>query len=339
MAEGWLRHLVQQLPFPANIAVNSAGLEAHGLNPGAVQAMAAHGVNISSQHSKILDDNLIETADILISVCSHADSHCPILPDGKTKLHIPFDDPALARGTHAEIEAEFVRVCLQIKERVSLLLADLLEAHYSEIVNCDFQQQDVEIISRKASHEGFIPVDVLQLKHKLYNGGWSEALRRELALRNPAVGVLLYDPNREVVVLVKQFRTGALSTSQSPWLLEVVAGIADAGEAPADVVKRETKEEANCEIDELELICEYFNSPGWTNEKVSLFCARVDSTQMGGIHGLDDEHEDILIVIKRLDEVVAAIANGEINNAMTIIAVQWLQLNKSNLDKRWRNDR
>ena len=332
-----MRSLAAELPKYLSVEAESAGIEAHGLNPKAVKVMAGLDVDISAQQSKIISDVLIEAADIVISVCSHADQHCPVLPGEKRKLYLPFDDPALAQGTEAEIMGEFQRICLQIKEAMIDLLNTLKATRLSELRGDVFDQQDVEVLSRTPGHQGFIPVDVLQLKHRLFAGGWSEDIRRELAVRDQAVGVLLYDPDTDEVVLVRQFRTGILTHNQSPWLLEIVAGMAGTGEAPADVVKREAKEEANCDVSELIPICEYFNSPGWSDEKVSLFCARIDAGSAGGIHGLDEEHEDILVVTMALDEAVKAVETGGINNAMAIIAVQWLRLNRDVVKKQWNN--
>jgi len=114
-----------------------------------------------------------------------------------------------------------------------------------------------------------------------------------------------------------------------------VAGMADSGEATTDVVKREAKEEANCEVTELIHICEYFNSPGWSDEKISLYCGLVDAGSSGGIYGLDEEHEDILVVTMSFDEAIIAVEKGNINNAMAIIAIQWLQLNKKAVIDKW----
>lgn len=335
MAEGWARTLAPTFPRYISIEANSAGLEAHGLNANAVLAMAKLGVDISAQQSKLLDAELLDQADILVSVCTHADQHCPALPLSKEKLHLPFDDPAAAVGTDAEVLAEFERVCLEIKQGIEDLLHSLLSKQLNERRGDVYDKEDLEVISRTRSHEGFIPVEVLQLKHRLFSGGWSEEIRRELAVRDTAVGVLLFDPKRDAVVLVRQFRTGILTHEQSPWILEIVAGMAGTGEATADVVKREAKEEANCVVTELIPICEYFNSPGWSDEKISLYCGLVDSSAAGGIHGLDEEHEDILVVTMTIDEAISAVEKGDINNAMAIIAIQWLQLNKSTVLEKW----
>jgi ADP-ribose pyrophosphatase len=335
MAEGWARTLASTLPEPISIEANSAGLEAHGLNPNAVVTMAKLGVDISNQQSKLLSPELLDNADILISVCSHADEHCPALPVGTEKCHLPFDDPARAMGTDAEILADFERVCLEIKRAIADLLQALLSKELNDLRGDIFNKEDVEVISRTRSHDGFVPIEVLQLKHRLFSGGWSTEIRRELAVRDTAVGVLLFDPKRDAVVLVRQFRTGILTHEQSPWILEIVAGMAGSGEATADVVKREAKEEANCDVTELIPICEYFNSPGWSDEKISLYCGLVDASSCGGIYGLDEENEDILVVTMRFDEAVIAVEKGSINNAMAVIAIQWLQLNKKTVIDKW----
>ncbi|MCB1672649.1 MAG: NUDIX domain-containing protein [Gammaproteobacteria bacterium] len=333
MAEGWCRHLAGRLPPFLAIEASSAGLEAHGLNPLAVAAMAERGVDISNQVSTVLTDELIAAADLIITVCSHADSHCPVLPAGKRKLHLPFADPASASGDQIQVKAVFTRVCEEIRQAVAGLFQELILQRLAEQEGDVYSHADVRIENRERVYDGFVPIDVLQLRHRLFAGGWSESMRRELALRPAAVGVLLYDPDRDDLVMVKQFRTGAIDAEHSPWMLEIVAGLADPGEAPIEVVKREAREEANCEVSEAVPICDYLNSPGWCDEKVSLFCALVDAGSLQGIHGLDDEHEDILIVTVPLEKAIAMISGGEINNAMSIIAIQWLQLNRSRFQR------
>jgi ADP-ribose pyrophosphatase len=336
MAEGWTRVISRQLPPFLRIEAASAGLESHGLNPRAVQAMADQGVDISAQQSTVLDDRMLEAADLIVTVCSHADSNCPLIPASKRKLHLPFDDPARAQGSENEIAAQFGRVCDEIKVAVAKLVHELVLEALESADGKVFSHTDVEILARERAYDGFIPVDVLQLRHRLFAGGWSETMRRELAIRPEAVGVLLYDPEREDLVMIRQFRTGAIAGGHSPWLLEIVAGLAGPGEQPVDVVKREAREEANCEITDVVPIHGYLNSPGWCDEKVHLFCARVDAGSLQGIHGLDDEHEDILIVTVPFDKAVKMLDEGEIANAMSIIAVQWLQLNRNRLKKRWK---
>ena len=194
----------------------------------------------------------------------------------------------------------------------------------------------IEVDQRETLFDSFLRVDRLKLRHSLFAGGWSELMTRELILRPCAVGVLLFDPAQQQVVLVRQIRVGMLDEGQKPWLLELVAGMVESGEEPIEVAARESLEEANTKPQDLLQICEYYNSPGISNERITLFCGRVDATQAGGIFGLDAEHEDIEVVVLSLADALAKVASGEINNAMSIIALQWLQLNQPMLEESWK---
>lgn len=191
-----------------------------------------------------------------------------------------------------------------------------------------FGLNDVEILDRASLHDGFLKIHRLTLKCRLFQGGWSATFAREVLLREHGVGVLLYDPHLDKVLLVEQFRVGCLDDSvNGPWALELVAGLLEADETPADVARREVSEEAGITVDRLLPICEYYNSPGGSNEKISVFCAAFDATKAGGIFGVDSEAENIRSVILDRSEALAAVSAGSINNAMSIIALQWLQLN------------
>lgn len=191
-----------------------------------------------------------------------------------------------------------------------------------------FGLNDVEILERVSLHDGFLKVERLRLKCRLFQGGWSREFTREVLRRERGVGVLLYDPRLDKVLMVEQFRVGCLEDPiNGPWALELVAGLLEAGESSEDVARREVFEEAGVTVDELLRICEYYNSPGGSSEKLTVFCASIDSTQAGGIFGLDSESENIRSVILDRTEALAAVAEGRINNAMSIIALQWLELN------------
>jgi len=203
----------------------------------------------------------------------------------------------------------------------------------------DLDDKDVQIVSRSLAHDGFLRVENIELRHRLFSGGWSEVFLRELQLRAPAVGVLLFDPVREEVVLVRQFRIGLFDEDSSSWPLEIVAGMVGQSEQLEDVARRESSEESNCLPTDLVRICEYYNSPGATNEKITLFCGRVDSSNAGGVYGLDEEHEDIKVEILGYRTAIEMLEAGEINNAMTLVSLQWLQLNREELLKLWEKRR
>lgn len=200
----------------------------------------------------------------------------------------------------------------------------------------EFTPDDVEVQSAESLHDGFMKLRRYTLRHRKFDGGWSPVLSRELLVRRDAVGVLLYDPARDDVVLVKQFRAGAMLHRQVPWLLEIVAGIVEDGEQPEEVARREAQEEAGCEISALLPVCRYFASPGGSNEYFHLFVGRVDASDAGGVHGLDDEAEDILVCAMPLDEALDLVAQDQINNALAIIALQWLALNRERVRRDWR---
>ncbi len=192
---------------------------------------------------------------------------------------------------------------------------------------------DVGVLSRRTLHGGYIRVDELVLRHRLFGGGESGEVRRELIVRPRGVGILLYDPVRREAVLVRQFRVGMIDEYRSPWMLELVAGMVDGDDDPLQVARRESREESDMDPVKVIQICDYYNSPGVGNERITLFCGQVDASAAGGIHGLAAENEDIEVVVVPYDELVAAVESGLINNAMTIIAVQWLQLHESEMDR------
>ncbi|KPJ68123.1 MAG: ADP-ribose pyrophosphatase [Coxiella sp. DG_40] len=190
---------------------------------------------------------------------------------------------------------------------------------------------DVKILEEKSIYEGFSKIIHYKLRHRLFKGGWSKSFERELSVRYNAVAVLPYDPKLDKVVLIEQFRIGALKDKTSPWLLELVAGVIDKQQPVEKIAYLETKEEAGLDIIDLIPIYSYWSSPGGSSEFVSLYCAIVDASKANGIHGMDDEHEDILVHVMNSEEAFAAVKSGRINNASTIIALQWLQLNYASL--------
>lgn len=192
-----------------------------------------------------------------------------------------------------------------------------------------------DIVEQETCYDGHFKIVRYRIRHGLFGGGCSGMLTRECFERGHSVGVLPYDPKRDAVVLVEQFRVGALDASRGPWLLEVVAGVIEPGESTEEVAHRELHEEAGCESRELLPICRYLVSPGGTSEQVALYCARLDTAGIGGIHGNAEEGEDIRVHVVPLDEALDMVASGTIHAAMPIIALQWLALNRQRLQALW----
>jgi ADP-ribose pyrophosphatase len=190
---------------------------------------------------------------------------------------------------------------------------------------------DVRVESEERAYSGFLKLCRYKIRHALFQGGWSKTLDREAVLRVPSVGVLLYDPSLDQVVLIEQFRVGPLMSDDDPWLLEVVAGISEPGESLESVALREVKEEADCDVKHLIPVSNFFVSPGATNEKLKLYCGIVDSSTAGGVYGLAVEGEDIKVHVLSSSDAYAMVEDGRISNAPAIIALQWLKLNQGEL--------
>ncbi|MDD2160041.1 NUDIX domain-containing protein [Pseudomonas sp. MIL19] len=196
-------------------------------------------------------------------------------------------------------------------------------------------QDDVQVIDRAACFSGFYKLDRLRLRHRQFAGDMGPELSRELFVRHDAVCVLPYDPQRDCVVLIEQFRIGALDKSTNPWLLELVAGLIDKDEVPEEVARREALEEANLPLSALWPITQYYPSPGGSDERVHLFVGRCDSAGAGGVHGLAEEGEDIRVHVWPLEDALDAVKDGRIDNAASIIALQWLALNRVEVRGLW----
>jgi ADP-ribose pyrophosphatase len=190
-----------------------------------------------------------------------------------------------------------------------------------------------EILDMQVRHEGFFRMEHYRLRHELFGGG-NVDIERELFVRDDTVAVLPYDPAQDAVVLIEQFRVGAIGRERGPWLREIAAGIIEQGETPEDVARRETREETRCEVAELMPITRYFVSPGGTSERMTLFCALVDAAEAGERAGVDGQ-EDIRIEVVRADEAFDMMEQGLIDSAPPIIALQWLRLNRDRVRERW----
>ncbi|MDC9719735.1 MAG: NUDIX domain-containing protein [Gammaproteobacteria bacterium] len=202
-----------------------------------------------------------------------------------------------------------------------------------------YKRADVRIAHQETVYQGFYQVQKLKLQHRLFKGGWSDQLQRELVVHLPAVAVLMYDANRDQVVLIEQFRVGAMAHDDGPWQLEMVAGMIDTDETPEQVAIRECGEESGARIleDDLEIVCKYLVTPGGSNESLAIYCAPVDAAQVKGVHGLPTEGEDIQVQVLGRDVLWQMLEQGRLTNAATIIAIQWLQLHYPRLQTQWAN--
>lgn len=201
-----------------------------------------------------------------------------------------------------------------------------------------FAAGDVRLLESQRVFDGYFAIDRITVQHRGFAGGWCDPVTREVFERGNAVGVLPYDPEDDSLILIEQFRAGSLRDADSPWMLELVAGIVEPGESDEDLVHREAMEEAGCELGQLEPIASYYPSAGACTEHVRLYCGRVLSARVGEVLGLDEEGEDILVHRLPRAEVLDLLRSDRINNGHTLVALQWLALHGEQLRQRWLGD-
>ncbi|MGL3100192.1 ADP-ribose diphosphatase [Enterobacter asburiae] len=199
-----------------------------------------------------------------------------------------------------------------------------------------FAKNDVEIIARETLYSGFFSMDLYRFRHRLFNGEMSGEIRREIFERGHAAVLLPFDPVRDEVVLVEQIRIAAYDVSESPWLLEMVAGMIEEGESVEDVARREALEETGLVVGRTKPVLSYLASPGGTSERLSIMVGEVDATTAEGIHGLADENEDIRVHVVSREQAYQWVEEGKIDNAASVIALQWLQLHYQTLRNEWK---
>jgi ADP-ribose pyrophosphatase len=196
--------------------------------------------------------------------------------------------------------------------------------------------EKVDLLERTVVFQGYFRMARYLFRHSLYRGGQSGEFSREVFERGQAAAVLPYDPVRDEVVLIRQFRAGTFAAGRHPWCWEIVAGMIEEGEAAEDVARREAVEEASVQILDLVPLYSLVLSPGACSETCNIYVGRIDATGVGGIHGLQSEHEDILVQAMPFAEARALLARDEIDNSAAVIALQWLALHRGELRNRWR---
>ncbi|WP_413736930.1 ADP-ribose diphosphatase [Sodalis sp. RH21] len=198
-----------------------------------------------------------------------------------------------------------------------------------------FGKKDVEIIAREKLYSGFFSLERYRFRHRLFNGEMSGEVIREIFERGHAVVLLPYDPVRDEVVLLEQIRIASYDSSPTPWLLELVAGMIEPGETLEGVARRESQEEAGLDIGRCKPMLSYLASPGGTSERLTVMVGEVNALAAEGIHGLVEENEDIRLHVVSREQAYRWVEEGVIDNAASVIALQWLALHHESLRKEW----
>jgi len=196
-------------------------------------------------------------------------------------------------------------------------------------------KETAELVRHEVAFQGYFRVVRYFFRHTLHDGGMSDVISREVFERGQAGAVLLYDPRRDEVVLIRQFRAGAYVAGHHPWTWEAVAGIIEKDETAETMIRREVVEEAGLTVGELLPIQNVMLTPGACSEACQIFLGRIDTSNAGGVFGLASEGEDILVKVLSFAEAYALLERNEIDNAVGVIALQWLALHRDEVRKRW----
>lgn len=198
-------------------------------------------------------------------------------------------------------------------------------------------KNDVEIIACETLYRGFFSLNLYRFRHRLFNGKVSGEIKREIFERGHAAVLLPYDPVTDEVVLIEQLRIAAINSSASPWLLEMVAGIIETGESVEAVCRREALEEAGVIVGRCKSVLNCLASPGGSSERLSIMVGEVDARTAEGCHGLIEENEDIRVHVVSREQAYRWVEEGAIDNAASVIALQWLALHHESLKAEWIN--
>jgi ADP-ribose pyrophosphatase len=195
--------------------------------------------------------------------------------------------------------------------------------------------ENAELVRHEVAYQGYFKIGRYFFRHSLHAGGQSAVISREVFERGQAGAVLPYDPGRDEVVLIRQFRAGSFVAGRHPFTWEAVAGIIEANETAEAMVRREAVEEAALHVADTLHIASVMLTPGACSESCEIFLGRVDTTNAGGIHGLPSENEDILVKVLPFAEAYAMVERNEVDNAVAMLALQWLALHRDEVRRRW----
>lgn len=199
-----------------------------------------------------------------------------------------------------------------------------------------YDKTDVENVNSQPIFQGkYIQFLKLKLRFRTFAGEWSSDVDRFILNKLHAAAILLFNPHEEYVVLLEQFRIGAMYAGKSPWILEPVAGLIENSDTPQNTAIREAKEESGCDVVDLIPITSYLASPGTTNEETFLYCGKIDNCELG-VYGLEHESEDIKVHKFKVKDAFELVKSKTIFCAQAIIALQWLELNYDNVLSKWK---
>jgi len=201
----------------------------------------------------------------------------------------------------------------------------------------DDQKQATKVVNLKriGGYDGFFKLNVYSFQHSRFDGSMSPEITREVFERGTSVGVLPYDPERDEVLLIKQFLIGAHIAGVQNCPFQVIAGMVDEGENGPDVAKREAVEEAGCEIGRMRKGYAFLPSPGGSSERVETYVAEADLSHAGGTFGLAAENEDIRAVVMSAEDAIARLDAGEIEAGPAVVALSWFARHHPALRAAW----
>jgi len=194
------------------------------------------------------------------------------------------------------------------------------------IQQATYTHNDVEIQSREYAFKGFVQVEKVSLRHRLFNQTeYTTTIQRELIRRKEAAGVLIYNDQQQKFALIEQFRVGAIDDVVSPWQLEIIAGVLDGDESPESCIRRESVEESGCELNQIRHLFSFYPSAGACDEIFHLYVAQAALPAEGGVFGMPDESENIKLHIIDYSDLRILLQSNRLKNAPVIMALQWLQ--------------
>lgn len=194
------------------------------------------------------------------------------------------------------------------------------------IKQATYLKNEVQIEKREDVFRGFIQVEKVSLRHRLFaQDNYSKTLQRELIHRPEAAGVLVYNDAAQQFALIEQFRVGAIDDQDSPWQLEIIAGVLDGDEQPEQCLMREALEEAGCHLFDVQHLFSFYPSAGACSELFHLYVAQAELPKSGSIFGMPDEGENIQLHVFDYQDIQTLLTTGRLKNAPVIIALQWLQ--------------